>query len=210
MEKVVSRPIGIVSKKTYLNSKEVMGKRCAARRADIPIYQKRAFDILSGICRSLGIKDIQSEKRIFCESVKRFYAIDIYIPDIRLAFEFDGKQHESAAAYDQERDDNILSDWGIVTVRYKNSEIGDSEFRAKIQKIITEQLKKRRNKQIVGFKRDLTRCTFNDSDFKDLADRETWVKYYRDFNSLGKNAKRKLLRYGQIPNHLQKLVGGRL
>ena len=50
------------------------------------------------------------------------YILDFYCPQIRLAVEVDGDQHQEAIEYDQERE-RYLVDLDIKTIRYRNAEI---------------------------------------------------------------------------------------
>src|SRR3989344_6818185 len=50
------------------------------------------------------------------------YILDFYCPEIRLAIEVDGHQHQAAIEYDQERE-NYLAGLDIKTIRYTNNEV---------------------------------------------------------------------------------------
>ena len=50
------------------------------------------------------------------------YILDFYCPQIRLAIEVDGGQHQDAIEYDQERE-NYLAGLDIKTIRYTNNEV---------------------------------------------------------------------------------------
>ena len=45
------------------------------------------------------------------------YALDIYFPEMKVGVEVDGPQHN--ARKDRERDDLILTHWGIRIIRFK-------------------------------------------------------------------------------------------
>lgn len=50
------------------------------------------------------------------------YILDFYCPQIRLAIEIDGIQHQDAVEYDEERE-KYLTAQDIKTIRYKNNEV---------------------------------------------------------------------------------------
>ena len=67
------------------------------------------------------------------------YILDFYCPQIRLAIEVDGSQHEETVEYDQERK-KYLIDLNITTIRYYNTDVMSN-----IQKVI-EDIRKNINK----------------------------------------------------------------
>ena len=60
------------------------------------------------------------------------YILDFYCPEIRLAIEVDGHQHQAAIEYDQERE-MYLKELDIKTIRYKNEEV-----MSKLEKVIDD------------------------------------------------------------------------
>lgn len=193
------QPIGIVVKSAFLSSKTIMSGRAYKRKKDMPPAQVIATGIIKKICEKEGIRRVEPEKIVFCESIKRFYMLDIYISSLQLAIELDGNQHENQLQYDQKRDDCLLNDWGIVTLRFKNKEVLKPGFYKVIKSVLVEQ----RSKGTKPFKRNLTRCLFDKNSFYGLENIETWQKLYKEFNNLSKNERRKLLRYNEIPVRLR-------
>lgn len=50
------------------------------------------------------------------------YILDFYCPQIRLAIEVDGSQHDDAIEYDKEREE-YLAGHDIKTIRFKNEDV---------------------------------------------------------------------------------------
>ena len=67
----------------------------------------------------------------------KFYILDFYIEDLKLAFELDGGIHKRQEDYDINRDYELLSS-GIIVYRFNNEEIGERKFSQKLEKIIRD------------------------------------------------------------------------
>ena len=91
-------PLNKVKECDFEEAKAVMFERAERRRKNMPFFQKIAFKIIKKECSLKNVSVVDTESVHFCESISRFYAIDIYIPEIKLAFEIDGKQHENQYA----------------------------------------------------------------------------------------------------------------
>ncbi|MEX2346752.1 MAG: endonuclease domain-containing protein [Balneolaceae bacterium] len=55
-----------------------------------------------------------------------FFIADFYCPQEKLVIELDGKVHEYQQYYDYQRD-LVLREFGLTTIRFKNSDLGKIE-----------------------------------------------------------------------------------
>jgi very-short-patch-repair endonuclease len=91
---------------------------CRNQRLDSPTPAEDRFaEILNG----LGVK-FERERILFHTDNTRFLLIDFWILNHNVAFEVDGRVHDSQKNYDAGRD-RFLASHGVPTYRFMNDEI---------------------------------------------------------------------------------------
>jgi len=137
-------PIGFSSKKGQKH-RAVMNRRANIMRKRLPIHQAIALDLVRKICNELNLGWAKSEKPLFARMNRRWYLSDIFIPSLKLIIEIDGSSHEddNSKQYDRVRDAVLSGGRGISTVRFKNEEVTQPDFREKIIKALTTYREKK-------------------------------------------------------------------
>lgn len=141
----VFKPVGRSSKKGQRHRKR-MFIRAGIMRKNISPVQSIASYIVAKVCKEYNLSHPKFEKVIFCKSSRRFYIGDIYIPDLKLLIEIDGKDHEQKQQYDARRDSEIRNNKGYKIHRFKNEEVLTLDFRHKIISIIEDRLQQKKYK----------------------------------------------------------------
>ena len=138
--------IGKARLATYKKSCNKMSARACKIRKNMPVYQKEAYGIVFRICEALRLLKPRAEQVVFCKSTLRFYSLDVYLSDLKIAIELDGKQHRGNRKYDQQRDDALLYDFGIIVLRFWNKMVLSGKFQAVMSETLKEQARKKRPK----------------------------------------------------------------
>lgn len=100
------------------------------------LYQVRKYLQLAD---KADIGDIYPQFIITSNTVITAYILDFYLPRICTAFEIDGPYHAKRLEYDAKRD-KYVKKRGIKTIRYKNCEVFEPNFRNQLREDIRKRI----------------------------------------------------------------------
>ena len=143
----IFKPVGRSSRKGQRHRRRMFARARIMRKNMSPI-QSIASYVVAKICKEYNLSRPKFEKVIFCRSSRRYYIGDIYIPDLKILIEIDGKDHESKKEYDKRRDFEIRNNKGYKIYRFKNEEVLSLDFRRKITDVIERRFEQRKYRHL--------------------------------------------------------------